>query len=73
MRDQQEQTGVNNLVTGCAIYWTPNEVGGRIYTTDGIDGGTFVWDTTLISVRTLLAVVANEFELRACEAKGGER
>uniref|UniRef100_A0A6M3LM09 Uncharacterized protein n=1 Tax=viral metagenome TaxID=1070528 RepID=A0A6M3LM09_9ZZZZ len=49
-----------NLPNGCTLYWEDNEVGGRIYFSDEVGGGVFVWDTSLICASTLLAAIVME-------------
>lgn len=48
------------LPNGCALYWKPNGAGGRIYYSDEVGGGAFVWDTCLIDLHTLLAAIVQE-------------
>jgi hypothetical protein len=55
------------LPNGCALYWKDNTVGGRIYYSDEIGGGVFVWDTCLVDQSTLLAAIVQEENLRIKE------
>lgn len=54
------ESGHIMLPNGCALYWRPNEVGGREYYSDEIPCGVSVWDTALINSDTLLAAILQE-------------
>ena len=72
LRKQIQEVGVTNkdyimLPNGCALFWMPNEVGGRRYASDEIGGGVIVWDTSLVDQSTLLAAIVQEENLRIKE------
>lgn len=48
------------LPNGFHLYWEPNEVGGRRYTSDEVGGGVQVWDTSLVDANTMLAAIVHE-------------
>jgi len=58
--NRHEQTGSRELHNGCALYWHPNQVGGRTYLSDEVGGGIFVWDTALVDAETLRAALEVE-------------
>lgn len=55
------------LPNGCALYWRPNEVGGREYYSDEIPCGVEVWNTALINADTLLAAIVQEKHIQMNE------
>lgn len=58
--NRNEATGSRELHNGCALYWHPNQVGGRTYLSDEVGGGVFVWDTALVDADTLRAALEVE-------------
>lgn len=63
MSDIDRQSGECKLPNGCTLWWKPNEVGGRIYTTDENSIESEVWDTSITSASTLNMALAKESEL----------
>lgn len=63
--------GKNEIVTsrGVTIWWKDNEAGGRTYYSDEVGGGVLVWDTCLVYIDSLFAVLDQEMKLRI-EEKG---
>ena len=45
---------------GYSLYRRPNQVGGHVYSSDEIDGGVVVWDTSLVNKITLLTAITQE-------------
>lgn len=58
MSDTYEE--VIQLPNGCALYSKRNEIGGRVYMSDEVGGGVFVWDTSLVAPSTLIAALHAE-------------
>ena len=61
------------LPNGCALYWRPDEVGGREYYSDEIPCGVSVWSTALIDSSTLLAALTQEETIRRNERYWAEQ
>lgn len=51
------------------LYWRPNEAGGRTYYSDEVGGGVEVWDTCLVDMATLIAVINQENQIRFTEER----
>lgn len=58
-------TGRMELPNGCTLYWAPNGVGGRTFTSDEIGCGVLVWDTSVVEEETLLTAMFAERSLKA--------
>ena len=67
MHDRTKELDSSDIGNGFNLYWKENSVGGRIYYSDEVGGGVFVWDTSLIDEHTLLAVILKEKELQKKE------
>jgi hypothetical protein len=59
-----------DLPNGCSLYWKENGVGGRVYHSDEVGGGVFVWDTSSVDWSTLLAAISQEQRLKTEERHG---
>jgi len=63
--EQMSKENSMQLPNGYTLYWEENDMGGRVYTSDVIDGGVEVWDTCLIDITTLQTAIMKERELIA--------
>jgi len=57
---EDKLTFVGLTSKGHSIYRAKNEVGGDRYWSDEVGGGVIVWDTCLVDLETLEAVIALE-------------
>lgn len=60
----EEYIRLCNLPNGCSLYMKENEVGGRIYYSDEVGDGLFVWDTSLVDMGTLMAAITEELTIQ---------
>jgi hypothetical protein len=68
--DPPPETGWIDLPNGCGLHWkTEKCIGGhRVYYSDEIGGGVFVWDTAILDVSTLLAAIVQEMRFQKLES-----
>lgn len=58
------------LASGYTLFWwTDPAVGCRVYESDEIGGGVFVWNTALVDQTTLLAAILQELALQKIELR----
>lgn len=63
-RDQEMMEEIGTLPDGTTIFREPNKCGGYTYWSDEIGGGVFVWDTCLVSIKTLEFVLKYEKDVK---------
>ena len=61
-----------NLPNGCSLYFKENEAGGRTYYSDEVGGGVPIWDTALVDMSTLLAVMTEDVTISRVIDKFGK-
>lgn len=64
--------GAITLPNGCTLYWSQSEMG-RVYASDEVGGGVFVWDPSVVDSHTLLAAIVQEETFRRLESEIARR
>ena len=68
------ESGSVTLPNGCTLYWeTDHAVCCRVYYSDEVGGGVFVWNTALVDDSTLMAAIVEERRMQVLEAEINRR